>query len=321
MKYTKILYLIIFLTGCLALGELTLRVGLGLGSPPLYIHSDSFEYILAPDQKLFRFRNLISTNELSMRSDPVDYSACPSILFVGDSVINGGALTDQSDLATVLIQNKIRLNGYPNTQVLNVSAGSWGPDNASAFLSEHPTLSPDLIIGVWSSHDAGDEMAHIPIVGKHPSYPEHNPTTAFGELITRYLLPRINYLDNYLQEESTSSEFKNTEQHNLHQLNPGWENMLIYANFHEIPLIIYLHAEKEELIQGKYHQEGKKILDWSKKSKVSVFRGIDHIKNPGVYRDNIHLNKSGQHELAETLTPLLLDVVKKRELNCINAQN
>ena len=81
--------------------ELFCRLYLGLGDPPISISDEEIDYIFAPNQDCSRFGNTVIYNNLSMRcAFDLDIADKASRVFVvGDSVINGGVLTDQSNLA------------------------------------------------------------------------------------------------------------------------------------------------------------------------------------------------------------------------------
>src|SRR5688572_8802065 len=84
--------------------ELFARFYLGLGDPPLTMSDPEIEYLHNPNQTCYRFGHLIHINAYSMRSD--DFPKTKShpkekrVLVLGDSIINGGAQTNQSQLAT-----------------------------------------------------------------------------------------------------------------------------------------------------------------------------------------------------------------------------
>ena len=106
--------------------EAVLRYRFGFCDAPLSIESDRYEYIFAPNQNRHRFGNHIIYNSYSQRSQEPD-SNKTIVLGLGDSVINGGVQTDHGDLATTIASND-------TLQILNISAGSWGPDNCAAYL-------------------------------------------------------------------------------------------------------------------------------------------------------------------------------------------
>src|ERR1700751_1464941 len=100
MKKGKFLRRFLIVTVLLLLGtELILRFCFGFCDAVLMKEDLAFEYIAQPNQNRFRFRKHIKYNEYSMRSDSVKESSV-KILGFGDSVRNGGSLTDQDSLAT-----------------------------------------------------------------------------------------------------------------------------------------------------------------------------------------------------------------------------
>lgn len=56
--------------------------------------------------------------------------------------------------------------------MLNISAGSWGPDNCAAYLKEKGTFGAEGIILVVSSHDAHDNMNWQTVVGQSVAFPD-----------------------------------------------------------------------------------------------------------------------------------------------------
>ena len=116
--------------------ELFLRLYFGFCDTVLMKEDPNYEYIAQPSQDRFRFRNHIKYNALSMRSEEVDTSAL-LILGFGDSIINGGVQTDHDSLATTLLSDSLSNAENKKIQFLNISAGSWGPDNCFAYLKKH----------------------------------------------------------------------------------------------------------------------------------------------------------------------------------------
>ena len=84
-------------------GEWFARSVLGLGDPPLSITHPRIEYLYAPNQDVRRFGKRFLVNDYSMRSAPLAARKGADerrVLVFGDSVVNGGNLTDHQDLAT-----------------------------------------------------------------------------------------------------------------------------------------------------------------------------------------------------------------------------
>jgi hypothetical protein len=176
-------------------GELFARFYLGLGDPPLMQADPEIEYLFKPDQDCRRFGNHIKYNHYSMRSD--DFPQRKSdpnelrVLVVGDSVVNGGTLTDQSKLATTLLRDRLAADLKRPVVVGNVSAGSWGPPNELAYLKRYGLFDADVVVIVLSSHDFADVPTFEPYVGVSPAAPEHKPVLALWEGFVRYLLPKL----------------------------------------------------------------------------------------------------------------------------------
>lgn len=180
---------------CMAL-EVVARWGLGLGEPPLSLPDAEIDYIFAPNQDCNRFGNRVVYNNVSMRSEhDIDAASKPGqrrILLVGDSVVNGGVLTDQADLASTLLDAELRTKGLGDAY--NVSAGSWGPMNYAADFRRYGTFgATDLVLEV-NSHDLWEDDPKVSAgacVGKDIAFPDHKPLLASWEGFDRYFMPRV----------------------------------------------------------------------------------------------------------------------------------
>lgn len=280
--------------------ELVARFGLGLGEIPVYIEDPDYEYIYAPNQTVYRFGNRISTNEFSMRSKPISSSDTLVVLKIGDSVINGGAHIDQDSLSSSILENDLSLSLGKTVRVLNISAQSWGPDNAFQYIRKHGNFNADLIVLVFSSHDLHDNMHHQKVVGVHRAWPAEQPGSALADGLNRYVLSWIKIKLGYPNEEyDYLLGFDDSK------INPGWEQFISYSRENNIPLMVYLHAEKEELNSGKYNKFGQQILQMLDSSGVQHFQGIQVVNQADYYRDNIHLNSMGHRVLAHFLFPVI----------------
>src|SRR5690606_12796944 len=138
----KVVFSLLFLLVCV---ELILRLGYGFCNAPLYVKDPDYEYIYAPNQSVKRFGNTIRTNSLSMRNEELSVADSTVILLIGDSVVNGGSLTDNEDLASTLLETRLSDKLGHKVRVLNISAGSWGPDNGAAYLKKHGTFGAKLM--------------------------------------------------------------------------------------------------------------------------------------------------------------------------------
>jgi len=174
--------------------ELILRFVVGLGDPPLLVSDPDMEYRFAPSQTVHRFGNLVHYNAYSQRADDFPEHKTNSqelrVLMVGDSVINGGVQTDQSQLINTLLQRRLSDALHRPVIVGNASAASWGPPNELAYVKKFGFFDADVVVLVLNDEDAFDAMTFDPVVGRDPDYPNHKPILALTELFTRYL-PRF----------------------------------------------------------------------------------------------------------------------------------
>lgn len=283
-------------------GEVYLRQVWGFCDSVLMQLDPDFEYIAKPDQRRYRFKKHIVYNEYSQRNNPVDSSAF-IILGLGDSVLNGGVLTDQDSMATSRLSNNLSSFMGKDIQVLNISAGSWGPDNCEAYLKRYGMFTGKIAFLVCSSHDAHDNIDHQPIVGLLPGFSSKQYVSAWIELFDRYLIPRyiLPYLkhsdsDNHISEISKDGKIFNT----------GFSALAARFRHAGIPFFIWLHPEKTELERGAYNGEGQEILEFCKRDTVPVIEGMKYMSLDD-YRDNIHLNEKGQKVLAGYLEEYISD--------------
>lgn len=176
-------------------GELALRL-MGFGTPLVYQASrdalNEGQYELAPDQTSVRFGNRSRINDLGTRGADAEARPAPGIfrvLVIGDSVVNGGAMVDDSETFPVLLEGLLRQSGC-KAEVLNASAGGWSVFNEAGWLRTHGNLGSDLVVQVLNGADLSQMPGGNPL-GRNPSFPEHRPILAIGEVFDRYLAPRI----------------------------------------------------------------------------------------------------------------------------------
>ena len=284
MKMKILLSIVIILL----LGELYLRKSWGFCDTVLIKSDPDFEYIAQPNQQRYRFKKHIIYNEYSQRSEPVDSSAF-IILGLGDSVINGGVQTEQDSLATTQLSRTLSQLMGQKVQVLNISAGSWGPDNCEAYLKRYGTFGAKAAFLLCSSHDAHDNINHQPVVDVNPSFPSHQAFSAYWELFHRYLLPRI------LKQEEPSEISKDGK-----VFNPGFQALTERFQRDSIPFFIYLHPDRVEVENGKYNPEGEEIIAFCERNSIVLIKGLD-FEQMSDFRDGIHVNETGHSKIAKSL--------------------
>lgn len=308
----KLHYHLVLVSALVVLLEFTLRFSFGFCDALLYQSSDNYEYIAQPNQNRHRFGAYIHYNSYSQRNEEPD-STRVKILGLGDSVIFGGTWMDQDSLATTLFSNETGM------QMLNISAGSWGPDNCAAYLKEKGTFGAKAMILVCSSHDAYDVMSFTPVVGFYPTYPERQYRLAIVELMDRYLMPRVRsfFLKQKQRLDPDAAVVNKMSQKFVAKksllFNPGFDKLKNMADSLHIPFGVYLHAETGELMQGSYNEMGYEIMEWAEKNGVPLMKGMDRGENESMYKDMIHLNGKGQKHLAASLKVMVTELLLSKQ--------
>lgn len=285
----------------LALAEGGARWGLGLGAPPLSVEHPTIDYMFAPNQDLYRFGNRQVYNAQGMRSASLEtVGARRLVLVFGDSVINGGNLTDQADLATTRATDNEVFFG-------NVSAGSWGPGNHRAWLDVFGLLGAEAVIFVLSDHDVDDQPDFEPL--NPNTHPTERPVLALAELVTRYL-PR------YLPEAAGDVLRLDTPSATRPRpaLRPtGPEDMAeLFRRFaeREVATCLLFHPTKAELAgnprPGK-DELAQLAVSWGVPSIDLASRYLREADPARLYRDDddIHINEAGQESLSGALRDCL----------------
>jgi hypothetical protein len=286
----------------LGAAEIFARTYLGLGTPPLSVPHPTIEYMFKPNQDVRRFGNRQFYNEYGMRSAPLpDARRTEIVLVIGDSVINGGNLTDQADLATTIATLNDAGRFYAN-----ISAGSWGPGNQLAYLKEFGTFGADAAILVLNTGDLDDLPRFGPI--DPTTHPLESPLTALGEGIVRYL-PR------YLPDTMSGWLRPGLIQHPFSQTAAeiSGENYLngLFSYFAEasLPVCVVLHSGLDEQSEQS-PTAGAGIKKLATKAGVPIVETLpvfgQNSRDPAqFYLDNIHINSNGQAIFVDVLKQCL----------------
>jgi hypothetical protein len=309
----KFKWLLVLIVAMLFGGELFARFYLGLGDPPLSQVHPTIEYLFKPNQKVHRFGNLFQTNRYGMRSADFAPQKLDAkelrVMVYGDSVVNGGNLTDQSRLATSVLQRTLARELNRPVVVGNISAGSWGPLNEYAYLRQYGFLDADVVVLVLSSSDYDDAPTFEPL---NPlTHPTEAPISALWEGLTRYL-PR--YLNGRTVNESgvvpDAEEVANKR--DIEVSLAAERDFLEMAKAYSVKVMVVQHWTASELHGRKPLQGHTDIRRVALEAAVPVYDDADTLqafsdekKNP--YRDDIHLNPNGQEALAE----LILSALKR----------
>ncbi|MCC6181487.1 MAG: hypothetical protein IT237_06605 [Bacteroidia bacterium] len=282
--------------------ELALRYFYGFCDAVLIREDSDYEYIAIKNQKRKRFGKTIMYNSLSMRSNELNPQSI-KVLGFGDSFINGGTLTEQDSLATSILSDSLSKLYKKDIQFLNISAGSWGPDNCFAYLKKHGDFQSKYFILFVSSHDAYDNMNFEKIVGVNKSFPSKQYSLAIYELIDRYLLPKISKNNQHYHTDHLGINKKQIGS----VFNTGFESFYQYTKLHNIELVIYLHADKNELKLKQYNEQGKEIIKFCTDRQIPLIKDLDYHIQENEYRDNIHVNQLGQKKLSIILLNYIIN--------------
>lgn len=276
------------------------------------------EYLFKPNQNCKRFGNRIKYNQYSMRSDDVSvHKNAPNelrVLVVGDSVVNGGVLTDQSQLATSLLQKQLAEDLKRPVFVGNISAGSWGPPNELAYLKRYGLFDADVVVIVFSSHDYVDVPTFEPLVGVHYAFPDRKPVLALWEGFERYLLPRLK--GGVPLNDGLAPATGPAKPQDIETCMNAIREMIAMSRAAGAKVIVAQHLERDETLASPLpgHEEiaqearraGVTPLEFGPAFEEARRRGEDPYR-PG---DHIHPSAVGQREMAGVLKPTIEAVVR-----------
>lgn len=284
--------------------EIALRL-IGFGQIPTYYVSLDYEYAMNPNQDIKRFGNRVFINSLGMRSEELRPDAI-KILKFGDSVLNGGVATDQSELTSSLLESDLNSNPLLSAdyQVLNVSSGSWGPDNAYAWMEKHGDFNAKAIVLIFSSHDWQDQISFVNVVGNTPFYPNENPTLAIIDAL-HWAYTRIFNTVDWNNLGVVKGGIPNDYDHNI-----GWDKFFAFANEKDIPLLVYHHADRQECENKEYNRMGQELELFLKENGVHVISGFNAHLELSDYRDEIHPNAEGLLKIELAIKPEILKILQ-----------
>jgi hypothetical protein len=292
-------------------GELFARFYMGLGDPPLSQAHPTIEYLFKPNQKVHPFGHLFATNRYGMRSEDFQpVKADPHelrVMVYGDSVVNGGNLTDQKDLATTRLKGALAARLHRPVIVGNISAGSWGPPNELAYLQQYGFLDADVCVLVLSSSDYDDAPTFEPL--DPLTHPTAKPLSALWDGINRYL-PR--YIGGITVNESGTvpDADRISNPRDVAVSLAAERQFLELVKAQGIKAILVQHWTRSELQSGQplvghagirrtATEAGVPVLDDAEALRAAMKAG----RNP--YRDDIHLNANGQQAIATLLSDAL----------------
>ncbi len=307
----RILLVVVFaLIVLLVISEIMLRIIWGFGAPLLSVPDADIDYYFRPDQKCVRFGNRVVYNNKSMRMDydikDADRNCIDRIIVCGDSVINGGTLTDQKDVATNIVQSR-----YPTNvvQVLNVSAGSWGPGNILAYLKKFGGFDATGIIIEVDSHDLWEDDPRVSggsIVGRDLAFPGEKPICAIHELLTRYVWPSIR---SKLGLGTVNYKVDVPHWGSETDIEAQTYNLNCMAELYRLPVkhkALLIHRSRSESASGLLTYGEQRFREQAEEFGVAVY--LLELDPDSDYRDIIHPNESGQCKMADLIDKIYRDM-------------
>jgi len=301
----------------IVVAEMLARTALGLGDPPLSIAHPAIEYLYRPNQDVMRFGKRFIVNEYGMRSESFPRHKAREelrIMVFGDSVLNGGSLTDHEELATSLLARRLKTDLDGNVTIGNISAGSWGPGNWLAYAQEYGFFEADAVVLVISSHDAADNPSFAPL--DPDTHPQEKPVLALVDGVTRYLpryLPKFRGGGAAARHEPSQEESAAATSRGLADLGA----FLALARTHTRRVLVLQHPERKEIESGVFEPGHAAIQRVAAEYGVPVIQLAPALASAmqggeQPWRDNIHLNEIGQRILASVLRQALIDPTNAR---------
>lgn len=315
MKIFLVLLGILF--GVLMAMEMGLRLGWGLGSPVLYLADSDIGYLLAPNQKTRRYGNLININQYSMRSgniSPRPTAGTRRVMLLGDSLVNGGWWTDQSQTLSALMGQQLATAGAGgNGEVLNVAVNSWGPPNQLAYLQRFGLFGSEVIVLLINTDDLFSGTPNPGVVGRDRNYPNTSPGLALIEVFNRYLKPSAP-MPTVAQSQPSDPVGYNLEKiQRIQALARQNDADLILAMTPLLREVGEPGSRDYEIKARQRLMEFAQAQNWVYIDFLPIFKATAQPET--LYRDHIHLTPSGNQLVSETLSQRLTEAWKIQNKN------
>ncbi len=301
------------IAGLLASGlllELGLRI-LGFGNPLIYIADPQIGYLLAPNQQTRRFGKHIAINQYSMRSPNITATRPQEtlrVLLLGDSIVNGGWWTDQSQTISALLQQQLQSQSLPYRQieVLNASASSWAPRNQLAYLQRFGSFEAQMIVLVINTDDLFAAAPTSVVVGRDRNYPERKPVLGLIEVLQRYLL-KPKPIPELAAVQAEAGDRVGANLAAIQQIQQFTEKQNAKFTLLMTPLL----REVEPLGSRDYEQKARQRLQaFAQTNRIPLIDCLplfNSLKQPEtIYRDHIHLNPIGNQRVSTLLLQQIL---------------
>jgi lysophospholipase L1-like esterase len=307
---TRILLWGALLIAVLAAGELAGRA-LGLHIPMLY-QVTSYGYRVAPDQDIRRFGHRVFINHQGLRNEPITplpTAGTLRILCLGDSITNGGAMTDQNDTYPYQLQRLLGSGGR-RMEVLNASAPGWAIANEAGWLRESGTFGSHTVVLTIGTLDLFQELAGPETVDGHPSFPSRAPALALENLVIHYVMPR--FLRGSVADPGAQHSAQSIEgaKRNIAQL---LDMADLASRSGATPAVLFIEQPGHFEMSDIYTASAKALLfEALKRRGVRYEDTRERVERAGgvsLFRDGLHPNTEGNRVLAQAAAKLLAPAI------------
>lgn len=284
--------------------ELGLRA-VGLHTPVVY-EPTPYGYRPRPDQHVTRLGSQVSYNAYGMRSAAAAALPAPGmlrILCLGDSVTNGGAMTDQRETFPFLLERALRGRAIA-AEVLNASAPGWSVDNEWGWLRANGTFGASVVILTVSTHDLFQPAAGADYLDRHPSYPSRPPRLALEGLLSYYVVPRLGgeiydpVAASFRADAASAAERRRTMLSIAERVKGERARLVVLYLDEDDPL-----ATRAAAVEAK--RELLEALGAAGASIVGIDEALRRHGRRALYRDAVHPSVEGNRAIAATLAGVL----------------
>jgi lysophospholipase L1-like esterase len=286
----------------------------GLHTPVLYERT-AYGYRVSPNQSLKRFGRAVAYNSQGLRSGPLSGAPDPGelrVLCLGDSITNGGTLTDQADTYPNRLEGELS-SDFAAVRVLNASAGGWALGNEFGWLRENGTFEASVVVLEIATHDLFQPPAASDLVGRHPSFPDRAPRFALSELLFRYLLPWIGI--GLPRVDPGAAGLAQTEAA-MERALAALEALVRESRARgAVAVVLFVEQPAPLEHQDPLTREAKmRMRELLRRERVTLVEAaplVEREGGPALFRDGLHPNAAGNAVLAKAVAPAVEGALRR----------
>ena len=285
----------------------------GLHTPVLYERT-AYGYRVAPNQTLKRFGRAVAYNSQGLRSGPLSEALDSGelrVLCLGDSITNGGTLTDQADTYPYRLERELA-----GARVFNASAGGWALENELGWLRVNGTFGASVVVLEVATHDLFQPPAGSELVGRHPSFPERAPALALSELLLRYFLPWLGVGPSRIDPGQKGVEQSEAD---MERALAALEALVRESRaLRAEPVVMFVEQpavlERSDALILEAKRRMRELLDREGVFLVETAPNVERQGGSALFRDGLHPNADGNAVLAKSVAPAVRAAVRRSPL-------